>query len=350
MIAARQAITENEIGIYQKSNTKIIMKICIVGGTGNISTSMTKLLVGQGHEVVLFNRGNHAAPEGVRIIQGDRNDREKFEQTMQSEKFDAAIDMICFNAEEARSSLLAFQGVSHFVQCSTVCTYGVQYDWLPVTEDHPLRPTTDYGRNKVAADNVFLAAYASDNFPVTIIKPSTTYGPQMGVLRQIAWEFSWLNRVREGKPVLICGDGNTIHQWLHVDDAAPAFAGVLGKEVCIGQTYNMMRRGFISWADHHRLVAGVLGREIELVGVPVADLAKCEIPGFDICRDIFQFNCYYSPEKLFRDVPEFSPKVSLEAGIEGVLAAMESEGKIPPAENGNWEDAIIEKQRKAFAL
>ena len=325
------------------------MKICIVGGTGNISTSITKLLLQQGHEVVITNRGNQAAPEGAKVLRGDRKQREEFENLMQGEKFDAAIDMLCFDAEDAHSSVRAFRGVSHFVQCSTVCTYGVQYDFLPVTEDHPLRPTTDYGRNKVAADNVFLAEYATNNFPVTIIKPSTTYGPQMGVLRQVAWEFSWVNRVREERPILVCGDGNAIHQFLHVDDAAPAFAGVLGKAHCLGQTYNMMRRGFISWADYHRAVAGVLGREVELIGVPAADLAKCEIPGFDICRDIFQFNCYYSSEKLFRDVPEFAPKVSLEAGFAGVLAVMEREGKIPAAEVGGWEDVIIEKQRRAFA-
>ena len=324
------------------------MKICIVGGTGNISTSITKLLLKLGHDVVVYNRGNQAAPEGAGVLRGDRKQRAEFENLMQSENFDAAIDMICFDADDAQSSVRAFRGVSHFVQCSTVCTYGVQYDFLPVTEDHPLRPTTDYGRGKVAADNVFLAAYATDNFPVTIIKPSTTYGPQMGVLRQVAWEFSWVNRVREGKPILVCGDGNAIHQFLHVDDAAPAFAGVLGKEICLGQTYNMMRRGFISWADYHRAAVGVLGREVELVGVPYEDLATQEIPGFDICRDIFRFHCYYSSEKLFRDVPEFAPKVSLENGFAVVLAAMEREGKIPAAEVGGWEDRIIEKQRKAF--
>lgn len=345
MIAKSNPIPENERGIYEK----IIMKICIVGGTGNISTSITKLLLEQGHEVVLFNRGTKGAPEGARILQGDRQEREEFEKLIQGEKFDAAIDMICFNAEDARSSVRAFRGVSHFVQCSTVCTYGVQYDWLPVSEDHPLRPTTDYGRNKVAADNVFLAAHATDDFPVTIIKPSTTFGPRMGALRQVAWEFSWIDRVREGKPILVCGDGNAIHQFLHVDDAALAFAGVLDKENCKGQIYNMMKRGFTTWVDYHLAAAKVIGREVELVGVPYGDLARLEIPGFDICRDIFQHHCYYSAEKLCRDVPEFAPKVSLEDGIAKVLEAMERENRIPKAEDGNWEDVIIEKQRKAFA-
>src|ERR1044072_1663142 len=99
---------------------------------------------------------------------------------MQREKFDAAIDMICYNADKDKSGVRAFRGVKQFVQCSTVCTYGVDYDWLPATEDHPLRPISDYGRNKVAADEVFMGAHVREKFPVTIIKPSTTYGPQMG--------------------------------------------------------------------------------------------------------------------------------------------------------------------------
>ena len=327
------------------------MKIGIVGGTGNISASIVRLLVRQGHDVVCFNRGqSRPAPEGVRVIEGDRADTEAFEQAMQAEQFDAAIDMICFNGEQARSSVRAFRGVGHFVQCSTVCTFGIQYDYLPADETHPLRPISDYGRNKVAADAVFLEAHYREEFPVTIIKPSTTYGPKMGLLRQVAWEFTWIDRVRQGLPVLVCGDGNALHQFLHVDDAALCFAGVLGKAHTIGQTYNMMRRGFTTWADYHRIAMRVLGREVELIGVPFADLATMQIPGFDACRDIFAHNLMYSAEKLFRDVPEFQPLVSLEAGMAQVLEAMEREGRVPDASENQWEDRIIAAQRKVREL
>ncbi|HZM23214.1 MAG TPA: NAD-dependent epimerase/dehydratase family protein, partial [Anaerolineales bacterium] len=103
------------------------MKICIVGGTGNISQSIVQLLLKHGHEVMCFNRGQRTTiPDGVRLIQGDRRNREDFEQKMQAEKFDAAIDMICFNAEDAESSVRAFRGVGWFVQTSTTCTYGIK--------------------------------------------------------------------------------------------------------------------------------------------------------------------------------------------------------------------------------
>ncbi|MBT7097720.1 NAD-dependent epimerase/dehydratase family protein, partial [Candidatus Poribacteria bacterium] len=134
------------------------MRVVVVGGTGNISTSIVRELLGLGHEVTCYNRGRSGSPpDGVRVIQGDRQDRDAFETAMQAESFDAAIDMICFNAEDAASSVRAFRDVSHFIQCSTTATYGVDYDILPVPEHHPLRPITDYGRGKVAADDVYLA-------------------------------------------------------------------------------------------------------------------------------------------------------------------------------------------------
>jgi nucleoside-diphosphate-sugar epimerase len=323
------------------------MKIGIVGGTGNISTSIVNLALSQGHEVVCVNRGQHrAVPNGARLIQVDRHDQSRFEQLMRAEKFDAAIDMICFTAAEAACSIRAFRDVGVFVQTSTVCTYGIDYDWFPATEDHPLRPITDYGRQKAEADAMYLQAYYRDGFPVVIIKPSTTYGPQQGLVRQVAWDFSWIDRIRQGKPIIVCGDGNALHQHLHVDDAAKGFVGVLDKQRCLGQTYNLVRRDYITWAEYHRVAMQVLGREGEIVGVPFANLKRYDIPGFDICEEIFAHHVYYSPEKLFRDVPEFQPTISLEEGMEEVLEAMEAEGRIPDAGSNKWEDAIIAAQKK----
>lgn len=323
------------------------MKIGIVGGTGNISQSIVRLLLEKGHEVVCFNRGQTAkVPDGVRVIVEDRKNRADFERRIQAEKFDAAIDMICFNAEDAASSIRAFRGVGWFVQTSTTNTYGIQYDYFPSDETHPLRPITEYGRGKVAADDVYLEAYHREKFPIVIIKPSTTYGPRQGMLRQICWDFSWIDRVKKGKPILVCGDGDALHQHMHVDDIAQAFVGLIGKEHTIGQTYNAVNRGYITWADYHRLAGRILGKDVETVGVPFEDLRKLNIPDFGICEEEFAYHAYYSSEKLFRDVPEFHPQVSLEQGMSQVFEVMERERRIPNSDELKWEDEIIEKQRR----
>ncbi|MFQ5419565.1 MAG: hypothetical protein ACE5EY_04300 [Anaerolineae bacterium] len=129
-------------------------------------------------------------------------------------------------------------------------------------------------------------------------------------------------------------------------DAAKAFAGVLDKPGCIGQSYNVVRREYITWADYHRAAMQVLGREVGIVGVPFTTLQSYDIPDFDICAEIFAHHVYYSPEKLFRDVPEFQPTVSLVAGMAQVIAAMDADGRIAGASTNQWEDAIISAQKQ----
>jgi len=318
------------------------MKVCVIGGTGHISTSIVRALLTQGHDVTCFNRGLHGeVPPGARLLRGDRREQAGFEQTIQAARFDAVVDMLCFTQTDALSSLRAYQDVSHVVQCSTVCTYGIAYDWLPVSEDHPLRPSTPYGRHKAAADAVFMEAYARHGFPVTILKPSTTYGPMQGMLRQIAWEFSWINRIRQGKPIVVCEQGQALHQHLHVEDAACAFVQVLGQAHCVGHVYNLVAEPAITWAAYHRTAMQVLGRDVELVSVSLEDLQRHNVPRRELCQEIFAYHTSYSGAKLRRDVPAFRPVVSLPDGMRQVFAAMERAGRIPHAEGEGWEDHLI---------
>ncbi|NLD87141.1 MAG: NAD-dependent epimerase/dehydratase family protein [Clostridiales bacterium] len=323
------------------------MRVVIIGGTGNISTSIVRVLLEKGHDVTCFNRGKSGTlPEGVRQIIGDRYDRESFEKTMQAEKFDGAIDMICFNAEDAESDVRAFQSVGHFVFCSTTCTYGVDYDWLPTTEDHPQRAFTSYGKNKVTAERVFLREYYASGFPAVIIRPSTTYGNKLGLLRQIAWDYSWLDRIRKGKPILVSGDGKAIHQFLHVDDAAYGFVGALERDNCIGQAYNLVRDDFYQFDTYHRTAMEIIGREVPMIGIPLDTLTAIDVKRFQICFDEFAFNDYYSSAKIYRDIPEFRPKISLKEGMTMVLDSMERDGRIPNSDDIRWEDDLIELSMK----
>lgn len=319
------------------------MKIIVVGGTGNISTSVVKLLLEQGHDVSVFNRGiSKGLHKDVRLIKGDRQDRENFESQMKREHFDAAIDMISFGREDAESSYRAFRDIGHFVQCSSIATYGTEFDWLPTTEDHPLNSNTPYGVGKNEADRFFLEAYYRENFPITIIKPSLTYGKTL--CRQISWDVGWLDRIRKGKPIIIC-NGNIIIQPLHSDDAAKGFVGVIGKKHCLGQMYNLVSPGYTTWGIHHKTAMKVLGREVELVSVPLETLMAIDKERFYPCDEFFAFNTFFSGEKIFRDVPEFRPSVDLETGITKVVEYMDREGLIPDSDDETWEDEIIQLQK-----
>ncbi len=98
------------------------MRVLVIGGTGNISGGVVAALLERNHQVVLFNRGQHPdrPPPDVQVIYGDRQAREDFESRLRVEKFDAVIDMISFDADDAASSLRAFRGrVDHSVAAPT---------------------------------------------------------------------------------------------------------------------------------------------------------------------------------------------------------------------------------------
>src|SRR6478672_7402003 len=140
------------------------MKVLIIGGTGLISTGIIKHLIRRGADITMYNRGQRERTfEGeIRHIQGDRSKVDEFENAFKDSRYDVVIDMICFRPEEAESDIRAFSGrCDHFLFCSTVCTYGVKIPpSVVVDESFPQEPISEYGRNKLACERVYLDAHA----------------------------------------------------------------------------------------------------------------------------------------------------------------------------------------------
>ncbi|HEX5730391.1 NAD-dependent epimerase/dehydratase family protein, partial [Microbacterium sp.] len=315
--------------------------------TGNISTSVVRLLLERGHDVTCITRGSSGAlPDGARHLSGDRHDLEWFVPAVQGERFDAAIDFIGFTPAHGAASLEAFRDVGHFIQTSTVTTVGETADWLPITEDHPLRPAVPYAQDKVSLDRLYQAAFYDRGFPATIVKPSTTYGRKR-VVRQVGIDTRWIRRIREGRPILRVGEGTALHHLLHVDDAALGFVGVLERDRTIGQTYFLVNPQPMEWTTIHAVAMGVLGREVEQVGVSADMLYELDPKRFMMVPGIFARNLLYSAAKLQRDVPEFVPRITLEDGLADAFEHLERSGLVEDVPIGDWEDRIIAIQRDA---
>ena len=318
------------------------MKIVVTGANGNIGAHIVRELLQRGQEVVAYDRQPTSihGPE-VQYIRGDRRNAEQYIETMQALKPDAAFEMTCFTAEDARVSIQAFRGVQHFITASTVCTYGKRFERMPIRECDTFTPWTDYGINKHEADLVYQQAWKDEGFPVTMMKPCTSYSEMSGALRSFATEHTWIDRVKRGKPILICGDGDILHQYMHTRDTARGFVGVLGKQHCIGQVYNVVQTGYTTWAEYHRTAMKVLGREVEMVGLPLAQMMELDAKRFVLAYEIFGQHTYVSNEKLLHDVPEWRPEISLEEGLRLTFEGMERRGTIPDSSKVTWEDEII---------
>ncbi len=324
------------------------MKVLVIGGTGNISRGIVAALLHRNHEVVLFNRGQHAdpPPSDVRVIKGDRQHRDDFEAKVSAENWDAVIDMISFNAEDAASAIRACQGrVGHFVQCSTVMTYGPPFSGINLPETAPLQGTSGYGLNKVAADNLLLEAHANDGFPVTVFKPSYTHGPGMNLHRQVGGDGSWIDRLRKGKPILSAGDGLNYFQFLASRDAGDGFAEILGKLDCFGEIYNLVHPQARTWDEWHRAAAAALGVDIEIVHVSQETLIAMAPERFSGLRGNFGHTQIFSHQKLAQALPNFSPQIPVTESVAENIAWMDKHNRIPDSDANDLEDRIIETIR-----
>ena len=317
------------------------MRVLVVGGSGNISTSVVTELRRLGHDVSVVVRGSHRdeLPPEVTRIKADRRDYPAFEALMGERTWDAVIDMVAFSADDAASVLRAFTGrAGHYVVCSTVVTYGTEFTTLPTTEQEPQRATDTYGRGKVEMEEVLRE---STDLPVTILRPSHTFG-RIPVVRQVTgFDTTFVDRLRRGRPLLVT-DTAEKRTWmsLHVDDAALAFAHCLGRESCFGKAYNVVGDETFSWADYHRRVAGALGLQAELVPLPVEDLVAAGGAAVGILG-ITAFDGWFTNDALRRDVPEFEQRIGLEEGIRRSVEYGEPRGLLTSAEELTWEDDLI---------
>lgn len=329
-------------------------RVMVVGGSGNISTGIVRLLLETGYHVSIFTRGTSEipVPKDVELVKGDRSDREQYVQTMRKGHYDYAIDMICMDASSAAADVEAFPEVERMVFCSSGASYGALLGAeQPIREDYKAgNPQWIYGINKRAAENVFMEAYYKTGYPITIIRPTVTYGRQKVLNRQIGMDNVWVDRIRKGKPI-VTGNPYLLRNFLHADDAAGAFVGALRHDCCIGQSYNMVGLKPYDWGTYHKAMMTVVGREVEMVEVPLETLLHLQTKDFTISEMItenYKYNGYYSGEKIARDIPEFHPRIGLVEGMAMALEFIERHGEIPNSDDYPYEDEIIRRQKSIW--
>ncbi len=255
------------------------MKILIIGGTGLISTAISRRLLAAGHDLTLYNRGltNPRLPDGYRHIKGDRKDQKTFQKQMtEAGTFDCVMDMICFTPEEAQTDIQAFKGrVGQLIFCSTVDVYTKPPGTFPITESQERYALSDYGRNKAKCEDLFLEAHEDRHFPVTILRPASTYGEGGNIIHTFGWGTFFLDRLRQGKPVIVHGDGEALWVSCHIEDVARAFVNAVGNEIAFGKAYHVTGEEWQTWNQYHeRLAEAISAPTPAIIHIPADILVK----------------------------------------------------------------------------
>jgi nucleoside-diphosphate-sugar epimerase len=323
-----------------------MMKLLIVGGTGLISTAMTREFLARGDSVTLFNRGKtpQRFPSGVKSIQGDRNDFSAFEQqVIESGPFDCVIDMICFTPEQAESDIRAFEGrTGHLIFCSTVNVYTKPAHVYPVKEDFPRFPIDDdYGTKKVQCEDLFLQAYRRGNLAVSILRPGPTYGEGGVIIHSAGWSTTYLDRIRKGKAIIVHGDGTSLWDPCHVDDVGHAFVSAACNPAAFGKAYNTTGEEIITWNQYHQKVAEALEAPApRLVHIPTDLLVRLSRKRYWISYNNFQGNNVFDNQAAMQDI-DFRYTVPWVDGVRRTVTWLDTNNRILNSDDDPFDDQLL---------
>ena len=322
------------------------MRILLIGGSGLISTPITRFLLERGDDVILYNRGQTPlrAEGALQQVTGDRNDFAAFEaQIAALGHFDCVIDMVCFTPAQAESVVRACAGrTTQFIFCSTVDVYSRPAPRYPYREDAPREAISDYGRNKVACEDVFLAAHARGDFAATIIRPAMTYGEGGAIVHTFGWSTTYLDRMRKGRPIVVHGDGQSLWVTCHVDDVARAFVTAIGNERAYGKAYHTAGDHWMTWNQFHAGVAEALGVPLpRLVHIPSDVLAAIAPERAGITIFNFQYDTIFDNSAAKADLG-FAQTIDWVEGVRRTVAWLDANRPIENSDADRYEDRLVE--------
>ncbi len=287
-----------------------------IGGTGVISSACVARALEKGHEVTVVNRGNsdlRPLPDGVEVLHADIRDPESVHAVLGERSFDVAAEFLAFTPEHIRTDFDLFEGrVGQYVFISSASAYQTPPARVPVTESTPLRNRFwQYSRDKIACEDLLLEAYRDRGFPITIVRPSHTYDRTM-----IPTSGNWtdLERMRRGAPVVVHGDGTSRWTITHNTDFAVAFIGLLGRPEAVGDSFHITSDEAPTWDQIYCYLAEALGVEAELVHVASETIAAA-LPdlGPGLLGDKAH-SMHFDNAKVKALVPEYQARVAFAHG------------------------------------
>ena len=330
----------------------------MIGGTGTISSAITRQLAAAGHDLWLLNRGTHKdeVPENVKQVIVDINDEQRVKELLGDNHFDAVCEFIGFVTSQVERDIRLFAGRTHqYVYISSASAYNKPARNHVITEGTTLaNPHWQYSRDKIACEELLMKAYREDGFPVTIVRPSHTYCERGVPLSIHGPKGSWpvLKRMMEGKPVLIHGDGSSLWTLTWNEDFARGFIGLLGNPRAIGEAFQIMSDETLSWTQVYTCVAQALNVELHPYYVSSAFLAAVCPKEYDLEGNLLgdkaltvAFDC----TKLKLSVPGFCATTRFDEGVRRCIAYQlaHPELQVEDPEFDAWCDRVIEVQEAA---
>ncbi len=295
--------------------------VLFIGGSGTISSASTRLAVERGIDLHVLNRGTSTArplPDGVTVHRADVRDPGSMRAALAGLEFDAVVDWVAFTPDHVRADIELFTGrTGQYVFISSASAYQTPPARVPVVESTPLRnPYWQYSRDKIACEDVLVEAYRERGFPMTIVRPSHTYDKTL-----IPLDGGWtaVQRMRDGKEVVVHGDGASLWTLTHHADFAAGFVPLLGHPRTIGDAFHITSDDVLTWDQITRALASAAGVEARIVHVPSDAIAAADPAwGAGLLGDKAH-SMVFDNSKLRTVVPDFRATIPFEQGAREII-------------------------------
>jgi nucleoside-diphosphate-sugar epimerase len=312
--------------------------------------------------LTLLRRGQHAAdlPQNVRTIAADIADEAAVANVLANQSFDAVVDWIAFTPAHVERDIRLFRDrTRQFIFISSASAYQRPVSHYLITESTPLaNPYWQYSRDKIACEDRLMRAYREEGFPVTVVRPSLTYGDTQIVLAVNSWQksFTAVDRMRRGKKVIVPGDGSSLWVITHNSDFAQGLVGLLGHQQAIGHAFHITSDEVMTWDQFYRITAQAAGVEAHIVESQLVHIASdflgaCDPENIGSLTGDKASSVVFDNTKIKRFVPGFCAKVPFAEGIRRTIAWFDADPRrkqIDEEANAAW-DKLIEAYESGLA-
>jgi nucleoside-diphosphate-sugar epimerase len=299
------------------------IRVLFIGGSGVISSACSWLAIERGIELFTLTRGGSDAvrpmPDQVTTLRGDIRDRDSVRHAVGGREFDAVVDWVAYTPEHVRADIEFFRGrTGQYVFISSASAYQTPPARLPVTESTPLRnPFWRYSRDKIACEGVLVSAYRDEGFPATIVRPTHTYDKTL-----VPFDGGWtiVDRMRQGKQVVVHGDGTSLWTMTHSRDFAAGFVPLLGHSRAVGEAFHITSEDVLSWNQIAEILAAAAGAAADIVHVPSDRIAAVNPYWGDSLLGDKAHSMIFDNSKLRTVVPAYQPVIPFEQGAREIVA------------------------------
>lgn len=325
------------------------MKALFIGGTGNISASVSRLCVEKGIELYLLTRGiSQVEIPGANKITGDINDPGSIKEKLKEHKWDVVVNWIAFTEEDIIRDFNLFKDkTEQYIFISSASAYQKPLQNPIITESTPLEnPFWEYSRNKISSERKLNELFQQSNFPITIVRPSLTYDTVIPVAIGGWTEYTIIDRIKKGKKIIVHGDGTSLWTITHAKDFAKGFIGLLGNIKAIGEAYHITSDEILTWDQIYTYVANAVDAEPNIIHIASDFICSIEESLTGTLIGDKSVSAIFDNSKIKSLVPDFNSSIPFKEGIKETIKWFEADAKRMVVDNET--DKMIDRIISAY--